>query len=37
MVEIQLAGPGKNALGTSLIETVLEAVDVADGAPILFT
>ena len=37
MVEIQLAGPGKNALGTSLIETVLDQVSKADGAPILFT
>ncbi len=37
MVEIRLNGPGKNALGTELIQTVLEAVDAANGAPLLFT
>ena len=37
MVEIKIAGPGKNALGTQLIDTLLEAISNADGAPILFT
>ena len=37
MVEIKLAGPGKNALGTKMIQSVLDQVDAADGAPILFT
>ena len=37
MVEIKLAGPGKNALGTKMIQSVLDQVDAANGAPILFT
>jgi enoyl-CoA hydratase len=37
MVEIRIEGPGKNALGTEMILSVLEAIDAADGAPLLFT
>jgi len=37
MVEIRLDGPGKNALGTDMILSVLEAIDAANGAPLLFT
>jgi len=37
MVEVKLEGPGKNALGTMLIQSVLEQVEAANGAPILFT
>ena len=37
MVEIRIDGPGKNALGTKLINTLLEQISNAEGAPILFT
>jgi enoyl-CoA hydratase/carnithine racemase len=37
MVEIRLEGPGKNALGTKMINSVMEAIDAAKGAPLLFT
>jgi len=37
MIEIRIEGPGKNALGTTLIETLSEQIDAAAGAPILFT
>jgi len=37
MIEIRIEGPGKNALGTSLIEDLSQQIDAANGAPILFT
>ena len=37
MVEVRLAGPGKNALGTKMIQSVLDQVEAAKGEPILFT
>jgi enoyl-CoA hydratase/carnithine racemase len=36
MIRIRLSGPGKNALGSSLMAEVLEQVEAADGAPLLF-
>ncbi len=37
MIEIRIEGPGKNALGTRLIEDLSQQIDNANGAPILFT
>lgn len=37
MVEIQIDGPGKNALGTELIRSLTQQISDADGAPILLT
>lgn len=37
MVEIVLEGPGKNALGSTMMARVLERVRAADGAPLLLT
>ncbi len=37
MVEIEIEGPGKNALGTALIEHLSAQMDAAGGAPLLFT
>lgn len=36
MVEIRIAGPGKNALGSVLISSVLDQMAAANGAPLLF-
>lgn len=36
MVEIEISGPGKNALGTELIASLTERINAADGAPIVF-
>ncbi len=35
MVEVRIEGPGKNALGTALIQSVLDQIEAADGAPLL--
>jgi enoyl-CoA hydratase/carnithine racemase len=37
MIEIQLDGPGKNALGTSLMQTTRERLGAAGGTPVLLT
>ena len=37
MVEILIEGPGKNALGSALIDNLSAQMDAADGAPLLFT
>jgi len=37
MIEIRIEGPGKNALGTRLIEDLSTKIDTANGAPILLT
>lgn len=37
MIEITLHAPGRNALGSSLMTSVREALEKADGAPILLT
>jgi len=37
MIEIRIEGPGKNALGTELIQSVLADIEAANGAPLLFT
>ena len=37
MFEITLAGPGRNALGTQVMETVLAKLDEGRGAPLLLT
>jgi enoyl-CoA hydratase/carnithine racemase len=37
MVEIRIAGPGKNALGTELIANLTAQIEAANGAPLLFT
>ena len=37
MVEIEISGPGKNALGTQLMAQLTERIDEANGAPLLFT
>ena len=37
MVEILIDGPGKNALGSALIDKLSAQMDAADGAPLLFT
>ncbi len=34
---IRIAGPGKNALGTTLMADLIARIDAADGAPLLFT
>jgi len=36
-IEIRIEGPGKNALGSTLISNINEKIDAASGAPILFT
>ena len=37
MVEILIEGPGKNALGSALIDKLSAQMDAASGAPLLFT
>lgn len=37
MVEILIEGPGKNALGSALIDSLSAQMDAAGGAPLLFT
>jgi len=37
VVELVLSGPGKNALGTALMETILAHLEAAGGEPILLT
>jgi enoyl-CoA hydratase len=37
MHEIRLMGPGKNALGTDMINSILSEMESAGGAPLLFT
>lgn len=36
MIEIEIAGPGKNALGTDLMAQLTERIEAANGAPLLF-
>jgi enoyl-CoA hydratase/carnithine racemase len=37
VVELTLEGPGKNALGTEMMDFIIAALDAADGKPILMT
>ncbi len=37
MYELVLEGPGKNALSTKMMESILARLDEADGAPVLFS
>lgn len=37
MVEITLSGPGKNALGTEMMRSIVDELRKADGAPVLIT
>lgn len=37
MIEIRMEGPGKNALGTAMMDHLLERLEQAGGAPVLLT
>src|SRR5438067_9569786 len=37
MYDLVLEGPGKNALGTKMMESILSRLDAAKGEPVLFS